>query len=152
MAALRYDDPAYLRDEIKLAAGVKDQYLTWAEFLDFFFLRDAPMHDRMDGNDWWNHVDDNGKYRKKDLTEELLSDGDKVLSGPTSPNNNKKKTTGSQLTAMQQRDLLDKAPVRMTGQLDMLVESRHNQTEREVEDEFKDKLAETKGKKEKSPR
>ena len=91
MTALGYDDPGYLRDEIKLAAGIKDKFLTWSEFLDFFFLRDATLQDRTDGHDWWNKVDDNGRYpKKKDIKEEdLLSDENKLLSGPTSPSGKK---------------------------------------------------------------
>lgn len=54
LRALGYDDQLYLRDSVKLAASVKDGFLTWAEFLDFFFLKDATGVDRMDGNDWWN--------------------------------------------------------------------------------------------------
>ena len=38
MEALEYDDIRYLRDELAFAVGVKDKYLTWTEYLDFFFL------------------------------------------------------------------------------------------------------------------
>lgn len=32
----------------------------WSEFLDFFFLKDAPLYDRIDGHDWWNQLDQGG--------------------------------------------------------------------------------------------
>ena len=72
LRALGYDDQVYLKDAVKLAASVKDGFLTWGEFLDFFFLRDATGVDRMDGDDWWNNLDPNGKVMqtKEEAAEE----------------------------------------------------------------------------------
>jgi hypothetical protein len=49
-----------LADSVKLAAGVKEGYLQWNEFMNFFFLKDATFQDRIDGNDWWNQIDSTG--------------------------------------------------------------------------------------------
>lgn len=43
-----------------MASCEKDGYFTWEEFLDFFFLKNAPLQDRIDGNDWWNKLDSIG--------------------------------------------------------------------------------------------
>jgi len=54
MRALGYEDQRQLGDAVKLAVGRKDGFLTWNEFLDFIFLRDATLQNRTDANDWWN--------------------------------------------------------------------------------------------------
>jgi hypothetical protein len=38
--------------------------MTWKEFLDFFFLKDASLQDRLDNNDWWTKIDQDGKQIK----------------------------------------------------------------------------------------
>ena len=43
MRALGYDDPMGLKDSVKLSPSVKNGYLKWSEYLDFFFLRDATL-------------------------------------------------------------------------------------------------------------
>jgi hypothetical protein len=64
--ALGYADARQLTDNVKLAACNKDGFLMWSEFLDFVYLRDAPLHDRIDGDDWWNQIDSKGNqvYRQ----------------------------------------------------------------------------------------
>jgi|TARA_B110000285_G_scaffold232219_2_gene302759 hypothetical protein len=32
----------------------------WTEFLDFFFLRNTKPHERVEGGDWWNKLDNQG--------------------------------------------------------------------------------------------
>ena len=54
MQALGYEDQRQIGENLKMAAGKKEGFLLWVEFLDFFFLRNAKLHDRIDGNDWWN--------------------------------------------------------------------------------------------------
>ena len=54
MTSLRITDKKKFRSGVKYAAGVKDGCLTWMEFLDYFFLKDATMEDKIDGNDWWH--------------------------------------------------------------------------------------------------
>ena len=61
MRVMSCSDPKKLQTEVNLAACSKEGSLTWSEFLDFFFLRDANFVDRIDANDWWNKIDENGK-------------------------------------------------------------------------------------------
>ena len=61
MQALGYESTNQLTDNIKLAASKKDGYLMWSEFMDFFFLKDAKPHERMEGSDWWNQLDSKGQ-------------------------------------------------------------------------------------------
>ena len=57
MHALGYTDSRQLQDGVKCSAGVKDGYLMWSEFLDFFFLKSARLQDRIDSQDWWQQLD-----------------------------------------------------------------------------------------------
>ena len=75
MHALGYKESRQLGDDVKVAACKKDGYLMWSEFCDFFFLREASLKDRMDGNDWWNQLDSKGAPIKKEEEEEQV-DGD----------------------------------------------------------------------------
>jgi len=38
---MNYNSVKKLEDDVKVATAAKDGCLTWAEFLDFFFLKDA---------------------------------------------------------------------------------------------------------------
>ena len=77
MRAMECTDPKKLATDINVAACAKEGSLTWPEFLNFFFLRNASFADRIDANDWWtqakfqkliafclvgwNKIDENGK-------------------------------------------------------------------------------------------
>ena len=50
-----------LHDQVDKAASAKKGCLTWQEFLNVFFLRNTTWEDRIDGNDWWNKLDQNGQ-------------------------------------------------------------------------------------------
>lgn len=78
MRALGYEDQRQLTENLKTAAGRKEGYLTWDEFLDFFFLADATLRDRTDGNDWWNQLDSKGNYITKNKVETSKEDEDQV--------------------------------------------------------------------------
>lgn len=65
MQALGHNDQRQLSESVRLAAGRVEGYLTWGEFLDFFFLGGASLRDRTDGNDWWNQLDSKGNYVTK---------------------------------------------------------------------------------------
>lgn len=54
MQALGYETHNQLSENVKLSPSKKDGYLMWSEFLDFFFLKDAKPHERVEGSDWWN--------------------------------------------------------------------------------------------------
>ena len=71
MEALDYDDVRYLKDELQYAVGVKEKFLTWSEYLDFFFLQNELGQDRMEKTEiWWHKIDDTGKYPKKKKLQE----------------------------------------------------------------------------------
>jgi L-cysteine desulfidase len=61
MNAMNCTDPKKLATDVHVAACAKEGSLTWSEFLDFFFLKNATFADRIDANDWWNKIDENGK-------------------------------------------------------------------------------------------
>jgi len=61
MNVMNQSDPKKLAVDVNVAACVKEGNLTWSEFLDFFYLRDKTFADRIDANDWWNKIDENGK-------------------------------------------------------------------------------------------
>jgi hypothetical protein len=33
----------------------------WSEFMEFFFLKNAKPHERIEGSDWWNQLDSKGQ-------------------------------------------------------------------------------------------
>lgn len=60
MDALEVSNQKELAQGVKLAACAKEGCFTWEELLDYFFLKNATLQDRIDGNDWWNKLDVNG--------------------------------------------------------------------------------------------
>ena len=60
MQALGYTDAGGLKDNVKLATCKKEGYLIWSEYLDFFFIGNAPLYERVEGQDWWNQLDSKG--------------------------------------------------------------------------------------------
>jgi len=60
MSALDIKGKRELHDQVEMAHCAKDGCLTWDEFLNYFFLRDATMQDRIDGDDWWSKLDQQG--------------------------------------------------------------------------------------------
>lgn len=70
MHALGYSDARQLAENVKLAQSKKDGFLMWTEFLDFFFLRDVKPHERVEGGDWWNKLDNQGATLPPPLVEE----------------------------------------------------------------------------------
>ena len=61
MQALGYESVNQMSENVKMSACKKDGYLLWSEFLDFFFLKDAKPHERIEGSDWWNQLDPKGQ-------------------------------------------------------------------------------------------
>ena len=61
LRALNYEDQRQLADAVKNANCKKEGFLTWSEFLDFFFL--GGKHS--EGQDWWNQLDQAGNYISK---------------------------------------------------------------------------------------
>ena len=138
--ALGYTDPGELKDNVKLAASKKEGYLMWSEFLDFFFLKDAPLYDRIVGQDWWNQVDHEGnQIMPKEETEY-----DPLAEGTTELRDNLQDTSNQQLNVSNlsggQKAYtghpMDSRPVKMTASLQVLQESRATKAENDVEEEF----------------
>jgi len=59
-----------------MAHSKKEGYLMWNEFCDFFFLREATLKDKIDGNDWWNQLDSKGGMVAKE------EEGEEMIEGP----------------------------------------------------------------------
>jgi len=57
MHALEVRSKRELHDQVDMAACAKKNCLTWTEFLNIFFLKNATFEDRIDGNDWWCKLD-----------------------------------------------------------------------------------------------
>lgn len=60
MNALDIKNKRELQDQVEVAASAKKGCLTWEEFLNYFFLRNATFQDRIDGDDWWTKLDQQG--------------------------------------------------------------------------------------------
>ena len=61
MNALEIRSKRELHDQIEAAHCAKAGCLTWTEFLNYFFLRGATLQDRIDGDDWWTKLDQQGQ-------------------------------------------------------------------------------------------
>jgi hypothetical protein len=132
MRALGYEDQRQLGDGVKLAAGRKEGYLTWGEFLDFFFLGDASLRDRTDGNDWWNQLDSKGNYITKTkvaTSSELKDDEQGEKAGADGSLARTSPDAGG-------RRLPVRRAIQVTPSIQMLQESRAERAAREVEEEF----------------
>lgn len=146
LRALGYDDPIYLRDSIKLANSAKDGFLTWSEFLDFFFAgEEQNLHDRDESEPWWNKLDRDGKALPPEKELTLTEDDEK-----DKKNNKGDPVSFGLLSPAAQREQADKKPVPMTESLKILQKSREDKTNQDVEDEFR-KLEEEKMKREGKP-
>lgn len=72
MNALDIKSKRDLHDQVQMAACAKKGCLTWEEMLNYFFLRNATMQDRIDGKDWWSKLDPSGQpIIEKDMAKEL---------------------------------------------------------------------------------
>lgn len=108
-----------------MAHGKKEGCLTWDEFLNFFFLKEASLLDRIDGNDWWNKIDQEGHKieTKRTPVEDITG---RTNASPDSDDSNDEG----------RRMLKEWKEVPMTPALEMLMKSRRVKTEQEVEDDF----------------
>lgn len=116
MTALQYAKPGDLEKDIKGAHGRKDGCLTWIEFLNCFFLRDAGLMDKIDGNDWWTKVDAEGKKIASPIKTPSKHAGDKSFrSGDSAVS---KDSRGNQKRSKLLREFRD---VTMTPALEILM-------------------------------
>ena len=114
---------------MKVAACSKDGCLTWQEFLDFFFLKEASLQDRMDGNDWWSKLDHEGQPVKEPtpIKSRELSD----LSDKENDDINLTSKGGRRSRLLAEFD-----EVKMTPALEMLINTRKTKISQDVEDDF----------------
>ena len=141
MAQLSIRSKRELNDQVDYAACAKKGCLTWQEFLDYFFLRNATYEDRIDGNDWWNKLDQNGKpiveKSPRDQTESVNLD-DESLDGS-------KEHTHSRYAKMSRgaRLLQEFKPVTMTPALEYLMKTRKDKVNFDVDEDFKNMQQDT---------
>lgn len=113
------------------AAGRTEGYLTWGEFLDFFFLGGASLRERGDGNDWWNQLDSKGNYITKNKEGETENkEGEEEDKGVEDGAKEGSSPSGAGKRSPPRR------AVKMTPSLQILQESRQERALREVEEEF----------------
>lgn len=106
----------------------------WSEFLDFFFLKDAKPHERIEGSDWWNQLDPKGQQLAMDMEEELNQEDLEKENMDTSNNQlNQSNVSGGGTYKV----AADRRPVKMNASMTMLQNSRAQRAERDVEDDFK---------------
>ena len=55
-----------MRKEVKEASCLKEGCLTWKEFLDFFFLKDVPLAERINKTSFYDHLDMDGNLIKEE--------------------------------------------------------------------------------------
>lgn len=117
----------------------------WSEFLDFVFLRDAPLQDRIDGDDWWNQIDSKGHqvYREQPESQAEGAEGAEGNKENKDANNAQTSSPGAPAGGGF-KSSAERRPVKVTPSLHMLQASRANRAEREVEDEFKQMAADKK--------
>ena len=125
---MNYNSIKKLEEDVKMASAAKDGCLTWSEFLDFFFLKDATFQDRIDSNDWWNKIDPNGKQQDQKGSSHSQSNGN--------VSENEDYAVGGEKKSRKQRLMSEFKEVPMTPALEMLLNSRKVKTEQEVEKEF----------------
>lgn len=116
MRALGYEDQRQLADGLKLASGRKEGFLTWGEFLDFFFLGSASLRDRTDGNDWWNQLDSRGNYITKEKPPSSSDQKDEEKTDAVGPDG----TVARASPGAGERRLPSRRPVKMTPSIQML--------------------------------
>ena len=142
MNALDIRSKRDLHDQVEMAACAKKGCLTWEEFLNYFFLRNAPMHDRIDGNDWWTKLDQNGQpVQEEEAREQTMTfaldddvDGNGDFGGES--RFGVKMSRGAKL-------LKEFKQVPMTPALEFLMKTRRQKVEFDVDDDFR-QMQETK--------
>lgn len=120
-----------------LAACAKKGCLTWDEFLNYFFLRNATLEDRVDGNDWWNKLDSNGAPVLEDAHRDATHSG--TFDDDLNDDQENQKEQGGRFGRMSRgaRLLKEFKEVPMTPALEFLMHTRRQKVEFDVEDGFR---------------
>lgn len=140
MNALEIKSKRELNDSVELAACKKRGCLTWSEFLNFFFLKNATLEDRIDGNDWWDKLDQNGQpiveEAEKDKTVSRTFDDDDLDDKENALDNNNSRYGGGRMSRGA-RLLKEFKEVPMTPALDFLINTRKSKVAFDVEEDFR---------------
>ena len=139
MSALEIKSKRELNDQVQDAACAKKNCLTWNEFLNFFFLKNATFEDRIDGNDWWTKLDPNGQPIIEETAINNTSSG--ILDDEDVDQQELNKFGGKMSRGA--RLLKEFKQVPMTPALEYLMNTRKNKVEFDVEDDFR-QMQETK--------
>ena len=138
MGALEIRSKRELNDSVDLAACKKRGCMTWNEFLNFFFLKNATFEDRIDGNDWWDKLDQNGQpiveETEKDKTVSRTFDDDELDDKENTAENNR---FGGGRMSRGARLLKEFKEVPMTPALDFLINTRKSKVAFDVDDDFR---------------
>lgn len=132
MNALEVRSKRELNDYVENSHCEKKGCLTWNEFLNCFFLKNATMEDRIDGNDWWAKLDQNGQPIVVETTYDKTVSGvfdDDLLDGAKEENQDQgrfgKMSRGARL-------LREFKEVPMTPALEFLMNTRKQKVEFDV--------------------
>mmetsp|Transcript_20429 Transcript_20429/g.27606 ORF Transcript_20429/g.27606 Transcript_20429/m.27606 type:complete len:120 (+) Transcript_20429:968-1327(+) len=119
-----------------MAHCAKKGCLTWDEFLNYFFLRNATLQDRIDGDDWWTKLDQNGQPVEEgdDAGQGTFAgtfdEGDEEEDDQDEDRFGRKMSRGARL-------LKEFKEVTMTPALDFLMNTRKHKVEFDVENDFR---------------
>lgn len=108
--------------------GVKEGYLTWEEFLDFFFLKEQRLGERAESGDWWINLNTSGHKIEKKVVEEETFDNLEAQ------DNSKQDVNTSNVSNL--GALIDRKEPEMTRSLRHLQDVRQSRTAQDVEEEF----------------
>ena len=137
MNALDIKNKRELQDQVEVAASAKKGCLTWEEFLNYFFLRNATFQDRIDGDDWWTKLDQQGQP----ITDsgEVLNDRtiSANLDGEDYDVEEKEEDRFGRKMSRGARLLKEFKEVPMTQALEFLMNTRKQKVEFDVENDFR---------------
>lgn len=123
-----------LDSQIRVAKSAKDGCLTWAEFLDFFFVKNEEEKDPFDLSPveagWWSQINIEGKkIENKDPTPR--------------PQQSSQDEDFNNFRSQDPKAFVCVDEVAMTPALEILLNSRKVRTEAEVEAEFTKQYSDT---------
>ena len=141
MNALDIRSKRELNDQVENAACAKQGCLTWDEFLNYFFLRNATLEDRIDGNDWWSKLDQNGVPIEEeapiDKTVSGTFDDDLLDERGENDGEGKEDRFGGGRMSKGARLLKEFKEVPMTPALEFLMKTRKEKVKFDVEEDFR---------------
>lgn len=95
----------------------------WEEFLDFYFLKDAGLADRMDGTNWWHEIGKEEEEKPAEVGSNLDLDDNKENRRGTNDGHAK---GVPRYISFGTSDLDDKREVKQTASLKLLQDTRYD--------------------------